>query len=296
MKKTFYDLLGISSMASPEEIKKAYRKLALQLHPDKNPHKDAAELFKQLTEAYKILSHAASRFSYDASLHTASTPPPTKTGGTTRTTPSAKKSTAAPSQTGRTLIYHLNISLEEAFDGAKKNISYMRTIHGKRQSSNVIVDIPPGIRDGQKLRIRGAGESLSPKQHAGDLVVHAHYAPHPYYIVDDSDLVMTVPISSLKVFLGESISVPTLHGIREVSPMSADEFGQTVIKIDGAGLRHKDGTSSYGDLYVKLHVLPPPPATEALRAELRRISNLLPKTEEESKFEEFLKKYEKERR
>lgn len=298
MKKNYYDLLGVSTMASPEEIKKAYRKLALKYHPDTNQGQ-SAEIFKELTEAYKVLISPESRFTYDASLNT---PPPQAPPTKSRPTPGARQSTppkrtapTKPMSTGRHLVYHLNVSLEDVFAGVTKNISYMRTVNGKRQNSSIPVLVPAGVRDGQKLRVRGAGESVSSQQIAGDLVVHVHYVPHPFFQVDSNDLVITIPVSPLKVMLGDPIVVPTLHGLREVVAMPADEFGQTVIKIDGAGLPLKDGASSFGDLYVRLNILPPPVISDSLRAELRRVSALLPKSAEEKSFEEFVKQYEKER-
>lgn len=293
MAKTHYELLGVVPTASPEEIKKAYRKLALQYHPDTNPKKDAAEIFKTITAAYKILSDPHRRFEYDSSIKEVA-PEARKTAATKPSTPQKKRvvpqSNVGP---GRNLVYHLNLPLEDVLKGAKKTITYIRTLNGTRQSSSIVVDIPQGIINGQRLRLRGAGESLSVKQPPGDLVVHVHFAEHPWFQIDESDVILTVPISWTQWLLKEVITIPTLHGIKEVAIPAADEFGHIALQVTNLGLRLKDDKRRYGDMYIKMKVQSPPVLSENVRAEIRKLSKLLPKTKEETIFEEFLKSYEK---
>lgn len=298
MKKTFYEILGVSAMASPEEIKKAYRKLALQYHPDTNPNKkEATEMFKIVSEAYKTLMDPEDRFTYDASLK--ATPPPTAAraqAATTKSTTTQKRRVPQPSAavgTGRNLVYHLNVSIEDLFRNTKKTITYMRVHHGTRQSSSVIVDVPMGIANGQKLRLRGAGESQSAKQPPGDLIVHVHYAEHPWYQVDEHDLILTVPISPLQWLLKEIVTIPTPHGKRNVAIPLEDEFGKIVVQVTGLGLPVKGNAKQYGDLFVKMKVQAPPPLSESVRAEAHKLAKILPKSKEELNFEEYIKNYEK---
>ncbi|MCC6138187.1 MAG: J domain-containing protein [Bdellovibrionaceae bacterium] len=294
MNKTHYALLGVAPTASPEEIKRAYRKLALQYHPDTNPKKDAAEIFKTLTEAYKVLSDAEARFTYDASLKVIA-PEPHKSASKTNSSTQKRRVVPQPNteNVGRNLAYHLNISLEDVLKGTKKTITYIRNNRGARQTSSIVVDIPQGISDGQRLRLRGAGESLSAKQPPGDLVVHVHYTEHPWFQVDECDVILTVPISWTQWLLKDVISIPTLHGKKEVAIPAADEFGHIAVQIANLGMPIKDDKRRFGDMFIKMKVQSPPPLNDIQRAEIRKLSKLLPKSKEETIFEEFLKTYEK---
>lgn len=297
MKKNHYELLGVSTMASPEEIKKSYRKLALQYHPDTNANKkDASEMFKLISEAYKVLMDPESRFNYDASLKTTPPPAPRPHTASSKTSGTQKRRVPQPNTSasaGRNLVYHLNVSIDDLFRNTKKTISYMRTHHGARQSSTVVVDVPAGVPNGQKLRLRGAGESSSAKQAPGDLIVHIHYAEHPWFQADDHDLVLTVPISPLQWLLKDIITIPTPHGKRDIAIPLEDEFGKLVVQVTGLGLPVKGSAKQFGDLYVKMKVQSPPPLSDSARTEVRKLAKILPKSREELNFEEYLKNYEK---
>lgn len=298
MKKNHYELLGIDTTASPDEIKKAFRKLAMQYHPDKNANNKAAtEMFKMLNEANATLSDPEKRFEYDATLRaSAPEPTPRPSQSPTKTHAAQKRRVPQPhvqSTPGRNLVYHLTVPLEDIFKGCKKTISFIRTIQGQRQSSTVVVDIPAGVVNGQKLRLRGAGESLSAKQPPGDLIVHVHYAEHPFFTVDESDLVVSVPISPLQWLLRDIITIPTLHGKRDIAVPLEDEFGKIVVQVSGLGLPLKDDKKRFGDLFVKMKVQTPPPLSDSVRAEIRKLVKLLPKSKEETQYEEFLKTYDK---
>lgn len=297
MKKNHYELLGVSNMASPEEIKKAYRKLAIKYHPDTSADKkNASEMFKQVSEAYKVLMDPATRFNYDTSLKVAPPPTPRAPASSGKTQSQQKRRVPQPppnGATGRNLVYHMNVAIEDIFKNTKKTISYMRTHHGFRQNSTVVVDVPAGVPNGQKLRLRGAGESLTPKQTPGDLIVHIHYAEHPWFQVVDDDLVLTVPISSVQWLLKDVISIPTPQGRRDIGIPLEDEFGKIIVQVSGLGLPIKGSAKQFGDLYVKMKVQSPPPISESVRAEARKLAKILPKSKEELNFEEYLKNYEK---
>lgn len=298
MKKNHYELLGITPTSSPDEIKKAFRKLALQYHPDKTANNKAAtEFFKLLNEANTTLSDPEKRFEYDKTLRTtAPGPKPQTTQSPAKTKTTQKRRVPqhnAQTSPGRNLVYHLNVPLEDILMGCKKTITFIRTVHGQRQHATVEVDIPAGVVNGQKLRLRSAGESLSAKQPAGDLIVHVHYAEHPFFTVDESDLVVTVPISPLQWLLRDNITIPTLRGKREVVVPQEDEFGKIVAQVSGLGLPLKDNKNRFGDLFVKMKVQTPPPINDSVRAEIRKLVKLIPKSKEETQYEEFLKTYDK---
>lgn len=298
MKKNFYELLGVATTASPEEIKKAFRQLALKYHPDIHKNKKIAEeLFKAISIAYKTLSDAESRFSYDSTLAPASSSIEDTQPGS-KTPPSKKRrvpQTHVAASSGRNLIYHLNISLEEAVRGCNKTISYVRTHHGKRVTASIAVPIPKSVNNGQKLRLRGAGESENSKQIAGDLIIHVHYIDHSFYSISEFDVILHVPISIAQWLLKEKVIVPTLYGKKEIRIPEADEFGHCVVELPGLGLPIKNDINikkdqrRTGDMFVKMKVQSPPPLEASLRAEVTKLSKLLPKSKEEIIFEEFLK-------
>lgn len=291
MTKTFYDLLGVSSTASPEEIKKAFRKLALQHHPDMNSASNSSdEIFKKISEAYKILSDPERRFTYDSSLQKTATPPvPTAPSGTKKRTAPAQKSTS----TGRHLAYHLNISLEDIVRGIEKTISYMRTFEGRREQTSVSLHIPAGTANGQKLRLRNAGDSGSKLEKPGDLIVHIHYADHPYFKILDSDVLMTVPVSALQWLLKSPIEIPTLYGIKVIPMPSQDEFGNITTELPQYGLPIKGDIKNRGDFFITMKVQSPADIDDSTRKEIMKLSKIWPKTKDELMFEEFIKNVKK---
>lgn len=288
MSKTLYELLGVDPSASPEEIKKAFRKLALLHHPDMNAGASAAELFKNITAAYKTLTDAEKRFSYDSSMRTKTASPKASPSSSRRRVP-----TTPNTSVGRNLVYHLNVSLEDIAKGTEKTISYMRTLSGKRVHTNVVISIPPGTADGQKLRLRGAGDSESPQQKTGDLLAHVHYTEHPYFKVLDHDILMTAPISVTQWLLREPIEVPTLYGIKVVPLPEPDEFGHLSIEIPNYGLPIKGDTKNKGDFFIKMKVQSPETLNDSARKEIVKLSKIWPKTKDEMMFEEFLKNVKK---
>jgi curved DNA-binding protein len=311
MKETdYYKILGINKQASPDEIKKAYRKLALKYHPDRNKgNPQAEEKFKAINEAYAVLSNPEKRAQYDqfgsAEFHqrfsredifrdfdtssifkefgfdfgdlfneifTAN-----RGGGFRhfggRTSQSKKKGFqdwsgifgrqtgqeyTSQSQKGQDLTYNLTISLEEAAKGLKKNLSIRQGSHTKQ----VMVEIPRGIRHGQKIRLAGQGESApnSPGK-AGDLYLKINISPHPIFKLSGSDLYLDRSITFAQAALGTKLEIPTLAGNLQLKIPPGIQ-SHTLMRLKGHGIP-KFKSQEKGDLYVKVIVKTPTKLSES---------------------------------
>ncbi len=177
MAKDFYLVLGVNKAATQDEIKKAYRKLALKLHPDKNPgNKRAEDRFKEVTEAYDTLGDIKKRKAYDLFMSPQTSGPGPRTSSRSgvrhETNDPAEPqesfqetfndrfgdlfgSKGVRSTRGADLKYNLLISLEEASLGTEKTISFVKKNGNKDETSKIAVMVPPGVRQGQRLRRPG---------------------------------------------------------------------------------------------------------------------------------------------
>ena len=228
--RDYYEILGVNRGATPEEIKKAYRMLAVQYHPDKNPgDKAAEEKFKEASNAYSVLSDPEKRRMYDTRGHAGVEGMGFEGyrtmddifrnldlddifgrggfggfGGFGDAFGDAfgPRRTTAPTR-GRDIRMNLSIPFADAVLGAKKEVN----VQGKR----ITLTIPPGIQDGKTLRIRGHGESLGVGT-SGDLLVTVSVQSHPTLTREGADLLTDATISITTAALGGSIRVQTLTG------------------------------------------------------------------------------------
>lgn len=271
MPKNFYEILGLSPSASADEIKKNFRKLALKFHPDKNPGDVSAEKkFKEMTVAYSVLSDPFKKSDYDK-IHF-----PQKHVKKSAPRPPAPAPTKKSSSIGKNLIYQLHLTLEEAFSGCEKTISYVRVVNGARKTSQIPVHVPRGIRQDKKLRIRGAGESLSAQQTPGDLIVHVHIVPHANFTLDGHDILLKAPLSLIDFLTGDPVWVPSLHGPLKVEKIQLDDFGVASVQIENKGFPTSENSRSFGDFYVRFIVDVPPSLDENQKEKLRLIKKILP--------------------
>lgn len=287
-----YKTLGVTKSASADEIKSAYRKLAKKLHPDVNPgRKDIEQKFKEVTAAYEILSDATKRARYDRGEIDAQgnergfagggNPYGAGAGGgsgwrgRTRgggdpfggvnvddlfeqfmrgSRGSSGGSGFGSSPRGEDIAYNLTVSFLEACLGGKKRVNLPN-------AKTIDVNIPPGITDGHKLRLRGLGESsFGGKGEAGDAIVTIQIQDHPHFTRKDADIHLEAPISLPEAILGGSITVPTLDGhvtLKVPKHTSTD----TILRLKGKGVV-KSG-KDHGDMFVKLKIaLPEAPSPE----------------------------------
>lgn len=296
--KDFYAILGVPKNADAAAIKKAYRKLARSLHPDHNPGDAAAESrFKEVGEAYAVLSDPEQRQQYDAIRAMAgggarfSAGPGGPAGGAGAAgfedlfgglfgagaggRPGAGprmryQTTGSPGgggagfedllgnlfggggfgqrapQRGQDLEATTTLPFRQAASGSTVTL----TVEGRK----VTARIPAGVRDGQKIRLRGKGRPGEAGAPAGDLIIAVRVEPHPVFSLDGKDVRVTLPVTFAEAALGAQVEVPTIDGgtVRVKVPEGTPS-GRT-LRVKGKGLETPKGT---GDLLVTVQVTVP---------------------------------------
>ncbi|WP_054952753.1 DnaJ C-terminal domain-containing protein [Flaviflexus massiliensis] len=292
LSKDFYAVLGVDKNASQDDIKKAYRKLARTYHPDKNPGDTAAESkFKEVGEAYAVLSDEEDRKQYDAIRAMGG-------GG-------ARFSAGGPGGGGFEDVFSSMFSggggtqyrttnqsaggfediLSGMFSGggspfggggspfggfgrrpqrgedlfATASITLGQAINGATiqvagQGQRVTAKIPQGVHDGQKIRVRGKG---GPGQHGGepgDLIITLTVEKHPVYELDGKNVKMTLPVSFPEAALGAKVEIPTVHGSTVKVKIPAGSSSGNTLRVRGHGLR---GKGLPGDMLVSLNIVVP---------------------------------------
>lgn len=324
--KDYYKLLGVERSASADDIRKAFRKLARQYHPDvaKNK-KEAEEKFKEINEAYEVLSDPEKRQKYDAlganwKQGSEFRPPPgweSFSGGQRAGRPGRNggaefefggtgfsdffeqifgaRRGAGPAggggfrfdqeeaERGRDLESDLMVTLEEALKGAVRSISLRRNVPcehcggsgmvGRKQCNRCNgaghvartethqVKIPAGIKEGQRLRVGGKGESGASGGSPGDLYLTIRLAGHPDLRVEGDNLSYDLDLAPWEAVLGTSVSVPTLEGEVSIKLPPGTQSGQR-LRVRGRGLG-KEGAR--GDLFVVTRIQVPTQVSDSER-------------------------------
>jgi curved DNA-binding protein len=322
--KDYYEVLGVPRTATEEEIKRAFRRLARQYHPDvaKNK-KEAEERFKEINEAYEVLSDPVKRKRYDelgdhwkagADFH----PPPgweafaggpfghagrgqgfefhfggtgfsdffeqlfgAMRGGRDWSSAFMEEPVA---ERGRDIEGDILVSLDEVMHGSVRTVSVRRPVecdvcggtgHGPhglcRQcdgsgrvtlTDQYQVKIPPGVTEGQRLRVAGRGEAGIGGGAAGDLYLRVRLAKHPEFEVDGHDLIHELELAPWEAVLGTQVTIPTLEEPVSIRIPPGTQAGQR-LRVRGRGLRNREG--GRGDLYVVVRIAVPSRVTERER-------------------------------
>ena len=279
LEKDYYATLGVSKGASDKEIKKAFRKLAREFHPDNNPGDAVAEArFKEVNEAYDTLSDADERKEYDhvremgyfvgdQGGHQQYVRVEDVFGGGMGGGgfqdllgglgdifgQGARRQQPRP-MAGRNLQSDLSLTFHEALAGPTKTVG----IDGR----TVKVKVPQGIADGTKVRLKGKGEPGTNGGPAGDLFVRVHVASHPVFGRSGKrDLTITVPVTFAEAALGAVIQIPTLDGDTKIR-VPAGTQGGTTMKVSGKGVETSNGS---GDLLVTIEVTVPTDLSDTQR-------------------------------
>lgn len=282
--KDYYSILGVSEDADAADIKKAYRKLARKYHPDVSQEADAEAQFKNLGEAYEVLSDPEKRAEYDqirqlgARGHRQSASGMGAEAGFSDEDLSRQftdffesifggmgggRRQAGPDwqqafrQRGQDMHHKLALFLEEAASGVQRQIrlqvpevdAYGRT---HRRTKTLNVKIPAGVLSGQRIRLAGQGGPGVGDGPAGDLFLEIELAPHPVFGVDGKHLQLTLPISPWEAALGAKVKAPTLNGTVSLTVPKGSASGQR-LRLKGKGL----GRDPAGDLIVTLQVTVP---------------------------------------
>ena len=334
-KRDYYEVLGVSRSASGDEIKKAYRKLALKYHPDKNPdNKEAEDKFKEASEAYSALSDASNRKKYDQFGHAAF-----EQGGGGGfnaggfegfedvfgdifssffggSAGGSRGSSATRAQAGADLLYELEVDFNEAAFGTKKEIQIAKRVtcdtcsgsgakpgtspakcgqcNGSGQQtiqqgffsvsrpcgscrgqgqiikspctdcrggglrskkSKISVNVPAGIDEGQRLKLRGEGEAGKFGGPSGNLYVGINIKPHSLFEREDTEVICQIPIPYTTAALGAEIEVPTLEGSTTLKVPAGTQSGH-VFRLKNMGIQ-KIGSNRRGDQHVQVRVKVP---------------------------------------
>jgi curved DNA-binding protein len=305
--KDYYAVLGVSESASPEEIKKAYRRLARKYHPDVSKETDADEKFKDIGEAYEVLKDPEKRAEYDQLRRYGRRgdgsfePPPgwqsaSGFGGGGFTEADARQFSdffeeifgggrrggfdgggfhrGSARLRGEDVHARLALFLEEAFQGCEKQIAY--TVHEldehgrvRARRKTLKVKIPAGVREGQHIRLKGQGSPGLGGGEPGDLFIEIELAPHPHFIVEGRDVLITVPVTPWEAALGATITVPTVGARVNVKVPKGSTSGRK-LRLKGKGFPGKHP----GDQIVILQVTVPAqhsPEAEALYRQLAEL-------------------------
>jgi curved DNA-binding protein len=298
-KKDYYEILGVPKTATEEEIKKAYRKLALKYHPDRNPgNKQAEEQFKGINEAYAVLSDKDKRKEYDtygmSGFQQRYTQEDIYKGfnigdlfkdlgfGTGdiysmifgRQQGGAGRETGRPGAGGRRVYdfgdyvtrdrtpsaeMDLQYELEIPFMDAMRGGEKVLTFTGQRGKEEIKVKIPKGIATGQKLRLKGKGSIDPYTGRSGDLYVTIKVAEHPVFRREGSDLYVTAEVKLTDAYLGGTVEVPTIDGPKRIK-IPAGMKRNSKVRLKEQGV--PDMKQGRGDQYVEVVVDVPKKLTD----------------------------------
>ncbi len=308
--KDFYATLGVSKDVSDAELKKVYRKLARQYHPDSNPGDTAAEArFKEISEAYAVLSDPQERAEYDQVR---------AMGAGARFTPGGQGfEDVFGGMFGGGRPNYAAGGFEDLLGGmfgsgrfgtptggyrgfggptpgaditATTTLDFLTAIHGDTVTLQLPggkatkVKIPAGVRDGQKVKIRGKGQPSPDGGEPGDLVLTVTVRPHPVFERDGTNLRVDVPVTFTEAALGATIEVPTLDGDPVRLRVAPGTPSGRVLRVKGRGVT-AGGTT--GDLLATVHVVVPSHLSGDAKKKLEAFAATLPP---ENPREELLEK------
>lgn len=308
--KDYYQIMGVARDASAEDIKRAYRKLARKYHPDVSKEAHAEERFKEVQEAYEVLKDPEKRAAYDqlGSRYRAGQdfrPPPDWGRGFefsqhfgssddagfsdffsslfgSRSPFGRAGAGRGPSPQGQDHSARIQISLEDAYRGGVQTIELQSpelTPNGTVvvKPRTLRVTIPPGVVEGQQIRLAGQGSPSMSGGKPGDLYLEIGFRPHPLFKVEGRDVMLTLPIAPWEAALGATVNAPTLGGAVEMRIPAGAKSGQR-LRLRARGM---PGPTP-GDQYVVLKIVLPSadsPQARALYEQMKRDLNFDPRAD-----------------
>jgi DnaJ-class molecular chaperone len=307
-KKDFYETLGVSRDASAGEIKKAYRKLAKKYHPDINPNNKRAEShFKNVNEAYGVLSNQDKRRNYDmggqnpfdmgghghpgAQGHPGGHGGP---GGAPRGGFDYAEYAAGSMDDifgdvfgrmsgghggghqpvkGRDTEYDFDLTFHQALQGTEVEL----TLRKGRGTERVKVTIPAGSSDGTRIRVIGKGSPGKCGGPAGDLYIRTHLKEHPYFKRVVNDVYLSVPVTIKEAALGATIEVPTIDGQTTKIKIAPGTQSRTKLRLKGKGVPKVFGTGDgRGHQYIEIEVMVPTLINDETKRLLEELDKINP--------------------
>ena len=305
----YYQTLGVGRTASADEIKRAYRRLAKEHHPDRNPGDKSAEAkFKDVQSAYEVLKDSGKRAQYDrfgpAAVGDWQTDPNGQRvyswsgdgpqiriddledlfsafgggGGGGSASPfeefvgrrgGGHGGRRTPPQRGRSLEHRVSLAFEQAVHGTTLEIDVIPP-DGRRQTLDV--KMPAGVADGQRIRVKGKGNPGTGGGPAGDLYLVVRVRPHQYFRREGRDLYIDVPLTISEASLGAKVDVPTTDGVVTVT-VPAGTSGGAKLRLGGRGIKPARGKA--GDLYAVVRIVAIGNATEDQARLLKELASTM---------------------
>lgn len=300
----YYKTLGVERNATPDAIKKQYRRLARKYHPDVSKEPNAEEKFKQVQEAYEVLKDPQKRQAYDQMgsqwrQGQGFQPPPgweqAARGGASQMGADefsdffqsifgggfAQQAHGARGRhmrrKGQDHHSQLTIRLEDAYHGAEQQLTLQQPILDeatgqlRHEPRTVNVKIPAGITEGQQIRLSGMGGPGMGGGPNGDLYLEIAFAPHRYFTVQGKDISLKLPITPWEAALGADVEIPTLGGAVKLKIAAGAQSGQK-LRLKGRGLPGKPA----GDEFAILEIDTPRPENDAQRQLYEQMKAAMP--------------------
>ncbi len=288
--KDFYKVLGVSKDVSEAELKKVYRKLSRQYHPDTNPGDAKAEAkFKEISEAYSVLSDKDQRAEYDQMRAMGSGA--RFTGGAGGGFPGGFPGGANFGGGGFEDVFSNLFGGGGGFGGPRgpqrgadltttQTLDFIDGVKGTSIKLNLraggeltTIKIPAGVQDGQKIKIAGKGQPSPNGGPAGDLIITVTVKPHPVFTRDGNNLRVTVPVTFAEAVLGATIQVPTLGGEPVKLKVAPGTPNGRVLRVKGRGVVT---AKAEGDLLATVDIAVPSHVSEKAKKALEEFDGLLP--------------------
>ncbi len=299
--KDYYEVLGVARSATIDEIKKAYRKLAHQYHPDVSKDPAGEAKFKEVGEAYATLKDAEKRAAYDElGRHPAGEefkPPPNWAGnqggqeysfdetdfadlfaGFTKGRQSSQQQSRNRPIPGQDYELATNITLEDAYAGITVDLNFIVPEHDrqgqiKRVPHNIKARIPKGVTNGQKMLLRGKGGKGFHGGRDGNLYLNISFSPHKLFRVVGHDLFIDLPLTPWEAALGATVEVPTLAGAVHLKVPAGTSGGQK-LRISKRGMPKNNlaDKTEHGDLFAVTQIVSPTTLSEKERELLQALA------------------------
>lgn len=284
-----YLILNISAEADNNEIKKSFLSLAHKYHPDKNKGNKLAERrFKQINEAYQLLSDPEKRKSFDktlaekkaATISSPTTPPSTQPKSSFPESLFSRSRKENPID----LSIAFSVSLEEICRSKPLNLNYLRPLNGRKKKTAISLQLPKGLSSGTKLMFKGKGGGNG-KKNFGDLYIKINFKPHKLFKLNGKDIYLDLPLNFLDALVLKETKVPTIYG-QALLKIPDKITVNSLLRLKNMGLP-KNQSGESGDMFIKPIVEFPKGKEKEIKKEFVNLKNL-----SKSKLRELYKTYE----